>query len=85
MWDTRTLCIFCRPIGLFIRNQCRRRDFSGGRRPGHFKAITRPPAEGPGAKTPDGSEVSFLKLFKVLENESIFQKYHYFFLQKSPF
>ena len=31
-------------------------------------------AGGPGAKSPDGSEVSFLKRFKLLENESIFQK-----------
>ena len=36
--------------------------------------------EGP----PDGSEVSMLKIFKVLENETIFEKYQHFFLPKHP-
>ena len=47
---------------------------AGGGRPGHLKAITRPPpAGGPGGEgPPDGSEVSFIKRCKVLENESSF-------------
>ena len=64
-------------------NQWRREDFSvgGGGRPGHLKAITRPPRGVRGA----GSEVAFLRRCKVLENESIFQKYEYIFLPKIHF
>ena len=45
-----------------------------------------PNAGGPGGEgPPDGSEVSFLKRFKVLENESIFQKENIFLASKSIF
>ena len=54
--------------------QRRLRDFFGRTlRP--LKGYHAPSAGGPGGEgPPDASEVSFLKRFKVLENESIFQK-----------
>ena len=50
-------------MGKYYNYQWRRQDFFRGERPGHLKAITRPPpAGGPGDEgPPDGSEVSFLK------------------------
>ena len=61
--------------------------YSGrGERPGHLEAITPIPAGGLGGRRPrEVSEVSFLKRCKVLENESIFQKYQHFPLTKNPF
>ena len=67
--------------------QWRRRDFfsGGGVLPGHLKAISRP-AGGPGAAAlRTVAKFHFLKRFKVLENESIFQKYQHFILPKHPF
>ena len=56
--------------------QRRRQDFFGGLS-GHLKAITRPP-QGVGGGRGEGprmvAKFLFLKRFKVLENESIFQK-----------
>ena len=57
--------------------------FDGGRT-GHLNAITHPPQAG-ATQPPDGSEVSLCKKIKVLENESIFQKYQQFSCQKNPF
>ena len=49
-----------------------------GGRPGHLNAI-RPPQGGLGSCSPaDGREVSFLKRFKVLENEFIFKNNNIF-------
>ena len=63
------------------------RRFFGGGRPGHLKALTLPPPAGgfEVATFHFGSEVSFLKRFKVLENESIFQKITIFLAKKSIF
>ena len=59
--------------------------FSGGLS-GHFESITRSPQGVRGAKAPRMvAEFHFLKRFKVLENESIFQKISTFFLAKNPF
>ena len=56
------------------RRQWRRQDFvRGGERPGQLKAITRSRRGSGGEGLPDGREFHFLKGFKLLENESIFQ------------
>ena len=60
--------------------------FSGAGTPGHVKAITRPPQglPGEGAKAPwTVAKFHISKRCKVLENESIFQKYQHLFLAKS--
>ena len=56
--------------------QRRRQDFfRGGGCPGHLKAITRPTQGVRGAKAPRTvAKFKLLTRFKVLENESIFQK-----------
>ena len=51
--------------------------FSGGGRPGHLNGITRPRR--------GVAKFHFLKRFKVLENESIFQKSQAFASPKNPF
>ena len=62
------------------------RIFSGGGGPGHLKASTPPPSGCPGAKGPwTVAKFHFLKRFKVLENESFFQKYQHFSCPKNPF
>ena len=63
--------------------------------PGFFRGVGMPqprkgyhaPPQWSGAAPPthDGSEVSFLKGFEVLENESIFQKYQHFSCPKNTF
>ena len=56
--------------------------FMGTLRP--FKGTHAPPVGGPGAKAPRMvAKFPFLKRFKVLENESIFQKK--IFLPENPF
>ena len=69
-----------------ISNQWRRQDFFGGDAP-PLKGYHPPPAGGPGEPSPppDGSEVSFIKRCKVLENESSFQKYQHFSCPKDLF
>ena len=67
--------------------QWRRQDFfGGGGRPGHLKAITRSPQGVRGANAPRTvAEFHFLKRFKVLDNETDFQKYQYFSCPKNLF
>ena len=66
--------------------QWRRQDFFRGGRPSHLKAIMRTPAGGPRVKAPRTvAKFHFLKRFKVLENESSFQKYRHFSLPKNLF
>ena len=77
-----------RDLGKTLHNNQRRRQdfFSGGERPGHLKAITRPPQGVRGAKAPRTvAKFHFLKRCKVLENESSFQKYQYFSCPKNLF
>ena len=51
-----------------------------------YAALSLPPAGGPGGKGPRTvAEFIILERFKVLENESIFQKYQHFSYQKNPF
>ena len=53
--------------------------FRGGERPGHLKAITRPPQGVRGQRPPRTvAKFDFFKRCKVLENESSFQKSQYF-------
>ena len=54
--------------------------FGGGEAPARpLKGYHAPPAGGPGAKAPRTvAKFHFFKRFKVLENESIFQKYQHF-------
>ena len=49
----------------------------GGRR-GHLKAITRTPARVWGRQPRMVTKLKIIKQLKVLENESIFQKYQHF-------
>ena len=74
LWDRR------------ISIQWRRLDFFEGGTPRPIKGYHAPPAEGPGAKAPRTvAKFHFLKRFKVLKNESIFQKYQHFSCPKNPF
>ena len=69
------------------QDQWRREDFSsGGGTLGHQKAITRPPqgVRGGGEGPRTVAKFKNLKRFKVLENESIFQKFQHFSCPKNP-
>ena len=60
--------------------------FFRGELPGHLKAITPPPLGGSGdGRPPMITKFKILKWFKVLENESIFQKYQHFSCPKNQF
>ena len=57
-----------------------------GERSGHLKAITPPPAGGPGAKAPRTvAKFHFLKQFKVFGNESSFNNSNIFLSEKFIF
>ena len=61
--------------------------FRGGGTPRPLKGYHAPPAGGPGAKAHPRAvaKFHFFKRFKVLENESSFQKYQNFSCPKNPF
>ena len=71
---------------IWLRNlQWRRKELFRWERSGQLD-YQAPPAGGPGGEgPPDGSEVSFFKRCKVLENESSFQKYKHFSCPKNLF
>ena len=58
-----------------------------GERPCHLMAITPPPRRGSSGQAPPRTVAMFhfLKRFKVLENESIFQKWQHFSTKKIHF
>ena len=72
---------------IWFRNlQWRRKELFRGERSGHLKTIKRPPQGFRGAKAPRMVvKFHFLKRFKVLENESIFQKVQHFSCRKLHF
>ena len=61
---------------IWLRNfQWRRKEFCRWERSGHLNTIKHPPQGVRGAKAPRAvAKFKLLKRFKVLENESIFQK-----------
>ena len=69
-----------RQLDMLVSRQWRREDFdSVGGDTWPPMGNHAPDAGGPGAKAPRMvAKFNILKRFKVLENESIFQKYHHF-------
>ena len=72
---------------IWLRNlQWRRKEFFRWERSGQLKTIKHPPQGVRGANAPRTvAKFHFLKRFKVLENESSFQKYPHFSCPKSLF
>ena len=88
------ICLFCDPSFIWPKIRTFQKSshvyyissgvariFSEGWRSGHLKAITPPPAGGPGAKAPAyGSEVSFFKTIQSIRKWIHFSKISTFFL-----
>ena len=76
-----------RMVQKFIIHQWRREDFgSGGGEHLATKRLSRAHRRGSGGEGPRTvAKVKLLKRFKVLENESIFQKYQHFSCPKTQF